>query len=137
MHPLFQFTDRLVKLIPEFLDEACRPLFAPNIDIAEDKDAYTVWAELPGFSRKDVEVTYREGMLTLKGEKKVERKAEAEGDVRWHSCQREIGAFEQHVRVGGPVDESKIEATMKDGVLQVRLPKSPETRGKTIDVKGE
>jgi HSP20 family protein len=93
----------------------------PNIEISESEDKLKVIAELPGLEEKDVEVTLRDGVLTLKGHKKVE-----ESD-RFYS-ERWEGAFERSIPVGQDVDADKVKASFKSGVLTIQLPKKPEAQ---------
>jgi HSP20 family protein len=106
----------------------------PVVDIAESADAYTVTAELPGIDTKNVEVTFSEGTLAIKGEK-IEEKEEKKKD--YYLSERRYGSFQRSFRVPDGVDTDKIEATFKNGVLTVTLPKSAEAKKKekTIPVK--
>ena len=90
-------------------------------------------SELTGMSEKDVELTVHDGMLTLKGEKKVEQGGEgARYTERYH------GRFQRSIGVGPDVDEGKVSASFKNGVLTVVLPKSPEAESKVkhISING-
>lgn len=100
---------------------------APPIDLVEKDQAYEITAELPGLERKDVEVDYKNGMLTLKGEKKEETEREEDN---LHVSERRYGTFQRSFRVPESVNTDKIEATFKNGVLTVLLPKMPEAQGK-------
>lgn len=106
----------------------------PRIDEAEDDKAYHVSIELPGMDQEDIEVTLSEGMLTIKGEKKQE---EEEKGKDFYRKERHFGSFRRSVPVPGEVDESKIRASFKKGVLKIDLPKSEEAKKKVkhISVK--
>lgn len=108
----------------------------PAMDIAEKDHEYEVTAELPGMDESNIEVKLSNGMLTIKGEKK-EEKEEKRKD--YYLSERRYGAFERSLRVPEGVDAEKIEATFKNGVLTVRLPKTPEAqkKEKTIAVKAK
>lgn len=93
----------------------------PHIELSETDDEIKVLAELPGLEEKDVEVLLEEGVLTLKGEKKVERNG-----TRY--SERYEGSFERTIPVGDDVDPDKVKATFKNGVLTVRMPKKPEAK---------
>jgi len=97
----------------------------PHIDVVETEKEYRVTAELPGLEEKDVDLTVQDGVLTLKGEKKVEH----DDNGRLHS-ERFYGRFERSFSVGSDVDKDKISALFKNGVLTVVLPKSPEVQSK-------
>lgn len=93
----------------------------PAIDISENDEEMTVTAEIPGLSEKDLDLSYLDGVLYLKGEKKEEK--EVKGKNTWH---RETwrGSFTRGIPVGRHVDWKKAQARYKDGVLNVTLPKT-------------
>jgi HSP20 family protein len=99
----------------------------PAIDVAEKDKEYEVTAELPGIDEKDVEVKVSNDVLTIKGEKK-EEKEEKKKD--YHFSERRFGSFQRSFRVPEGVDTDKIEASFKNGVLTVKLPKSTEAQKK-------
>jgi HSP20 family protein len=107
-------------------------LFAPAIDVAEEKDNYVVKAELPGLSKDDVSVTLEDNYLTIRGEKKPE--SEDKG-ANYHHKERTYGSFSRTIGLPTTVDAQKISAQFKDGVLQVTLPKSEAAKPKQIEVK--
>jgi HSP20 family protein len=96
---------------------------APAVDVVEKDKAYEITAELPGMEEKDIEVKFADGVLSVTGEKK-EEKEEKKKD--WYLSERRYGSFQRAFRVPEGVDADKIEATFKNGVLTVSLPKSPE-----------
>jgi HSP20 family protein len=106
----------------------------PAVDVVETDKAYEITAELPGMSDKNVEVKLADGVLTIKGEKQ-EEKEEKKKDYYLH--ERNFGAFQRAFQVPDGVDADKIEASFKNGVLTVTLPKSAEAQktAKKIDVK--
>jgi len=99
----------------------------PAMDVAEREHEYEVTAELPGMDEGNIEVKLSNGMLTIKGEKK-EEKEEKKKD--YYLSERHYGAFARSFRVPEGVDTDKIEATFKNGVLTLRLPKTPEAQKK-------
>jgi len=105
----------------------------PTADITETDKAYEVTVELPGLDEKDIEVKYADGLLTIKGEKQ-EEKQESKKD--YYLRERRFGSFERRFQVPDGVDADKIEATVKNGVLSIALPKKPEARkaAKTIAI---
>jgi HSP20 family protein len=107
---------------------------APKIDVAEGKDGLEVTAELPGVDEKDVEVMLSNGMLTIRGEKKVERD---EKDRNWHVIERSFGAFSRSVPLPYEPDAAKVEAKFEKGVLRVRVPKPADVAKKErkIEIK--
>lgn len=105
--------------------------WAPRVDIDEDKDAVRLAADLPGMDPKGVEISIEDDVLTLKGERKREKKAEANG---FHRSERYFGAFERRFSLPPTVDRDKIEASYRDGVLYLTLPKREEVKPKKIQV---
>lgn len=105
-----------------------------NLDVKETDKAYHVTAELPGLTEKEVDVTFDDGLLTIRGEKKVERDEQKE---TWHVMERSCGSFARQLSLPVNVDEGKIEAKFDKGVLSVVLPKLPEeqTAAKKIEIK--
>ena len=93
----------------------------PHVDVRENDSQFKVCAELPGLEESDVEVTFADGVVTLKGEKRLE------DDVPLYS-ERWAGAFERQIVIGDGVDPENVKATFKNGVLTVILAKKPEAR---------
>ena len=106
----------------------------PAIDIAENDGAITLTAELPGISEDQVDLTIRNGMLTLKGEKKIERQEEKKG---YYLSERSYGAIYRTIPLPPGVDGEKADASFKNGVLTIKLPQTPEAQAKVkrIEVK--
>ena len=107
----------------------------PAMDLVERHEAFEMTAELPGLDEKNIEVNVANGVLTVKGQKE-EDKVEKKED--FHLRERRFGSFSRSVRVPDTVDADKIEASFKNGVLKVTLPKKPEAQKpvKKIEVKG-
>lgn len=99
----------------------------PAVDIVEKDDGYKVTAELPGMEESNIEVKFSDGTLTISGEKS-EEKEEKKKD--YFLSERHYGSFKRSFRVPDGVDADKIEASFKNGVLAVALPKSAEARRK-------
>ena len=106
--------------------------FAPAIDVAEERDAFLIRADLPGLKRDDVSVTLQDNYLTIRGEKKHEEESK---ETSYYHRERVHGMFSRTIQLPTAVDAKRIDANFKDGVLQVRLPKSEEAKPKQIDVK--
>ncbi len=98
---------------------------APAVDMVEKPKAYEVSVELPGMSEKDIEVKLANGRLTIKGEKKEETE---EHEKEYHVSERRYGAFQRTFPVPDDVDPDKIDATFREGVLKVALPKSEQAQ---------
>jgi HSP20 family protein len=95
----------------------------PAIDVTESDDAITLTAELPGLAEEDVDLTVRDGMLTLKGEKKHKHDEEKDNV---HMTERSYGSFQRSMPVPDRVDAEKISAKFEKGVLKVVMPKKAE-----------
>ena len=106
-------------------------MFVPAFDITEGEKEYTVIAELPGMDEKDLNVTFTDGILTVKGEKKQE--SEDKGET-YHRIERRYGSFQRSFRIPDHIQADKIEATYKDGVLKLTIPKSEESEPKKIEI---
>ncbi len=107
---------------------------APAVDVVEKEKAYEITAELPGMDEKNIEVKLAKGGVTIRGEKQ-EEKEEKNKDYYLH--ERSFGSFERRFAVPEGVDTDKIEASFRNGVLTVILPKKPEAvkPEKKIEVK--
>jgi HSP20 family protein len=105
-----------------------------RLDVKEDDKAYYVSADLPGLSEKDVEVTFDDSRLTIRGEKKVER--DDKKDI-WHIVERSYGSFARQMTLPVNVDADKIDAKFEKGVLTIVLPKLPaeQNAAKKITIK--
>ena len=105
----------------------------PHVDVTETEKEIKVSAEIPGVESKDIDVSVEDGMLTIKGEKKSEREEKETGQYR---MERSYGSFERAIELPAEVDESKVKAEFKQGVLRLTLPKRPGTssRQKKIPV---
>lgn len=106
--------------------------FVPVFDISENEKEYSVIAELPGIDEKDIDVTLLDGILTVKGEKKQETEDKEE---TYHHIERRYGSFLRSFRIPDKVQIDKIDATFKDGVLRLTLPKSGESEVTKIKIK--
>jgi len=109
-------------------------LYAPKIDVVDQKDKVLVTAELPGMQEKDIEVIVTNDLLTIKGEKQEETKEEKK---EYYHHERYYGEFERSIALPSNIDESKVTASFKNGILKIQLPKVAEqqTRGRKIEIK--
>jgi HSP20 family protein len=106
-------------------------IWAPAIDIYEEKGDYIVKADLPGLTKDDIDISVQGSTVTIKGEKKQEREVK-EGS--YHCCERSYGRFERSFELPNDIDASKVKATFKDGVLEITLPQSEAAKPKQIKV---
>jgi HSP20 family protein len=125
-HPITLFHEQMDRLFDDFLREfdgfgplSTRSFGFPRVELSETDHELQVEAELPGMEEKDVEVLLADGVLTLRGE----RKSEAEQKDR-HISERYYGRFERQIALPAEVEEDKIQAAFKNGVLTVTMPKS-------------
>jgi len=104
----------------------------PVIDISETEKEYVITGEIPGIDTKDLDVTLTDGILTIKGEKKQENEEQEEN---YHRIERRYGSFERSFRIPEKVKTDKLNATYKDGVFKLSLPKGEVVEAKKIEVK--
>jgi len=105
--------------------------WAPKVDVRETDDALLVQAELPGIEKRNVQLEVKDSVLTLSGERSYEKNVEEENV---HRIERSYGVFSRSFSLPSNVDASKVNATMKDGVLEVRLPKRESAKPKAIAI---
>ena len=106
--------------------------FAPPVDVHEDAESLVLRAELPGLRKEDVDISIDSNVLTLKGERKMEKEEQGR---RYHRVERAYGTFLRQFQLSNNIDTSKINAQLTDGVLTVRLAKREELKPRKIDVK--
>jgi len=114
--------------------EAALAFRAPSLDVYQQNHDIVVAAELPGMTKDDVEVTLTGTTLTIKGEKKQEKEVK---ERDYHRRERAWGAFVRSVDLPCEVKIDEIKATFRNGVLEIRLPKTEEAKQKTVTVKVE
>jgi HSP20 family protein len=102
------------------------------VDVYEDKDDIVVKAEIPGLSKDDITVQATESTLTIKGEKKREEEIKEED---YYCCERSFGAFTREVDLPSDVKADQVKASFKNGILEIRMPKTEEAKKKAITVK--
>ena len=108
--------------------------FAPRLDISETDKDFTVSAELPGLEPEDINISLGRNALMISGEKRVEKEDKGE---RYYRIERSYGSFQHSIPLPDEVDEDKIDATFKRGVLKVKLPKTKmaQQKSKHIAIK--
>jgi HSP20 family protein len=115
-----------------FFDNRAGSPWSPTVNISENEDGYVLKAELPGVSKEDIDIDLKDNTLTLKGEKKAEKKEEKENYIRVESS---YGKFERSFYLSDDIDISKADANFKDGVLRIALKKKEEAKPKQIKVE--
>lgn len=103
----------------------------PAVDIFETDDAIVLSVEVPGVDREHIFIELKDGVLSLSGERKLEKEA---GEERYHRMERCYGAFHRFFTLPAAVDPGKVDAALRDGVLRIRLPKREEAKPRQIAV---
>lgn len=97
----------------------------PELEVRENKEGLQITAELPGVDEKDIDVSFTNGILTIRGEKKSEDTKEGE---TYHISERNYGSFTRSIKLPYEPEENKISASFKDGVLSVSIPRSEKSK---------
>jgi HSP20 family protein len=108
--------------------------WTPRVDIVETGEAFMIRAEIPGVNKEDVKVTVDKGVLTVRGERKQEKE---EKGKKFHRVERHYGIFSRSFTLPDNIDETKITALFKDGMLNLQILKTEEVKPKSIEVKVE
>jgi HSP20 family protein len=134
---LTRLHDEMDNLFDSFFRGLDRPFNGhrgwPAIDVAEKEDAILVRAEVPGCQARDIDIQVYGNTLTISGEKKESKE---EKDKGFYHVESSYGAFRRDIGLPTDVDQDKIEATCKDGVLSVTLPKAEKSKRVKVAVKG-
>lgn len=105
--------------------------WSPRLDVSETDKALEIVADLPGMEKKDINVSLDGNLLTIKGEKKEEKEKKGK---HYHTIERRSGSFYRALRLPIEVESDKIDASFKDGVLTLTLPKSKESAKKVAQI---
>jgi len=134
--PVDTFRDRINRMFSEvegwpyeILDRIPLP-----VDMEETDDEIVVTASMPGYTRDEIEINVRNGSLHIEGNTEDERE---ERDATWHRRERRVGTVKRSILLPAAVDDDRAEATLRDGVLRVALPKREQTPGRKITVQAE
>jgi len=106
--------------------------WAPRVDVSETTEELLIKVDLPDVKKEDINVSVDEGVLIIQGEKKQERE---ESGKKYHRHERYYGNFSRSFTLPSYINESKIEASFKNGVLNLHIPKIADTSHKNIDIK--
>ena len=148
MNPLlreqFDGLDSIGAVIDEFFDEALSPyprqstsstyVGYPPVDILESRDAYLIRAEVPGMKKEDINLEFRDGVVTLTGERKFDEPA---AGVQYHRAERVAGNFSRSFQMPKPINQDDMRANYHDGILEIHIPKADEAKPKQIAVSFE
>jgi HSP20 family protein len=117
--------------MPEGQQSISTAEWAPSVDISEDDHEYLIKAELPEVNKEDVKVTVENGVVTIRGERKLEKE---ENNKKYHRIERSYGSFLRSFAMPEDAASDKVTADFKEGVLLVRLAKSEEKRPKHLEI---
>nr|MDQ3283268.1 Hsp20/alpha crystallin family protein [Acidobacteriota bacterium] len=115
---------------PYLQEEMQSSAWNPAVDVLEETDKIMVKVEAPGVDEKDLRVTFEDGLLTVTGERRFERK----DDRNYHRIERAYGSFTRSFTLPRSVDASQIVANYRNGVLEIEVPKKEESRPKQIQI---
>ena len=107
-------------------------MWAPAVDVREDEHNFYVTADLPGMKKEEIEIELENNLLTVKGERRFERKEDGES---FHFVERSYGSFYRSFTLPKNVKGDAISAEYKDGVLNVTIPKADEVKPKKVEIK--
>ena len=114
-------------------EEVFNGAWAPTVDIFENKDNFVLEAELPGMTREDFELSFENNVLTLKGERKFEKKTDEDN---YHRIERAYGSFTRSFTLPPTVTAEGAKADFNNGILHVSLPKREEVKARKIEITG-
>src|SRR5690349_1360495 len=114
-------------------EEMTHGAWAPSVDIYEDKDRLILEAELPGMNRDDFDISVENNVITLRGDRKFEKKTDGDN---YHRVERSYGSFTRSFTLPQTVTAEGASADFENGVLRVSLPKRAETKARKIEVTG-
>ena len=124
--------DELNQLMRDVFVRQPLAVWQPPIDVEETPESYKVHLELPGMRLEDIKITLEDDRLTIRGEKS---RTEEQKDATYHRLERVYGTFERSFSLTHAVKSDKIEATYRDGVLEVTVPKAEEAKPREIPIK--
>jgi len=138
LRDLLSIQDRMNRLFEQTLSRSraeegiAASTWSPAVDIYETPETIVMKAELPGLSREDIEIQIRDNALTLRGERRFAKDAQQENYLR---IERAYGAFQRSFTLPATIQQDKIRAVFRDGVLELTLPKAEETKPKKIAIE--
>ena len=109
-------------------------VWSPTVDVYEDQENIIIRADLPGVQQEDIDIELNGEVLTLRGERKFEDEQRRDNYVR---IERQYGSFQRSFSIGIPVDEAKVRATYRNGILELTIPKAEAVKPKKVQVSLE
>ena len=128
------FDEVVTRLFGELSPTATDGSFAPAVDVVDSGKEIVLRADLPGLEQKDVQVEVQDGSLLIRGERRNEQQSKEDNNYRW--TERWEGLFMRLIPLPSDVDRDKIQAQMKNGILEVRIPRKQGAGPKKVEVKG-
>ena len=138
MRDVFRFRDEMDRLFDDFMErfptrrDLGDRMWSPDVDLCETDNEIVVEAEIPGMEQKDINVTIKDNVLTLKGEKKQEKEVK---EANYHRVERNYGSFARTFTLPTAVVVDKAQAKYDNGVIRITLPKAEEVKPKEISVQ--
>jgi HSP20 family protein len=133
--------DRMLTL-NQVLDQALSTKWAgdarvwvPSIDVVEKKDAYVMYAELPGVDASQVDISFEQNVLTIRGTKISGVDASKDGELRVYAAERVFGTFERSIRLPEFVDGEQISAEFHNGLLTITVPKAQAAQARKVEIR--
>jgi HSP20 family protein len=112
-------------------------VWVPAIDVVEKKDAYLMYAELPGVDPSQIDISFEQNVLTVRGAKQSAVEARNDGELRVYAAERVTGSFERSIRLPEFVDGDSITAEFNNGLLVLTVPKAQAAQPRRIEIKTE
>jgi len=126
MEDLMRGMQRVFSSLPTRTDESMTLAdWSPSVDITEDETEYLVKAELPQVKKEDIKISVEDGVLSISGERKVEKE---DSKLKFHRIERSYGRFERTFSLPDETDQDKVTSEYKNGVLTIHLPKCPAAK---------
>ena len=119
---------------PDWQTDSAR-VWVPALDVVEKKDAYLVFAELPGVNQSELDISFEQNVLTIRGTKHSLIDSNAHGELRVYTAERTTGTFERSIRLPEYVDGDHISAEFTNGLLVVTVPKAQAAQPRRIEIK--
>jgi HSP20 family protein len=133
--PNGQRQDRFSSFLEKFLEQEAKSYngdFIPTVNTREEDNAYHIELDLPGVKKEDIDVDVKDNLITISGERKIQKEVNEED---YYSIESRYGKFERSFTLPEDVDVGKIEANSTDGVLEVVIPKKPKKENKPKKIK--
>ena len=132
VRPFFR-TFNLLDEVEDMAKRAWDTTMTPRVDMYEEDNQVIVKAELPGIAKKDIDISLEDDVLTIKAEKKEETE-EGEKETTHYTRERRFGQYVRRMTLPGKVDAENVTATLKKGVLEIKLPRAEEPEAKQIEI---